>query len=1390
VVKYREITTNSMKADNPIAVNFIGADAGSINVTSGSNIILKGNINNVAGTTAITAQNGASIIQSSANPVITSKSVNLTAGGSVGGVPNPGDTFIGVPVSVALTTINGLRGQLDAHAGNGVVAVSSAADLIIGQVMAAGSVMAGNGSVMLSAGTNITGASASSLIQADRVSLTALTGSIGSVVNGIELAVNTGFTTDQALRPFGDPATTSGITAYYGLSASAAGDINIHARGWANNANATILANSIVSKGGDVKLTTAGQVLDGNPVQQFDKRTYQQLVDYWDTLGLTAGTTNDARRAATITAFEQSQTQAYKQYWQIRDSQPDKGAAFDPTFQVTYVRGTAQYQNLDTYYRNLEIANNGGVVPANIEARVTLDISNQAAADTTRYRTLNTQVGSLTSTFNSSFTYTSTSAEQANLAQGAVWTKKALGFPLSAGALKTVTDTNPVIKDPNVAGRTVTILADAGIGESVVITGSSTPGIRINPTTDPVRDLTDAQKIAIATAERSDLVLTIGGVQLPGNATAAQIAAYNAAVAAGIAATSTDIPLGTEEANMTAVQRAALDAAAVGIASSSGTYLTVLSKRPLNVAASDSFNATVTASTSSSNIDQGKAFVASRGDLALGQLAITDETRIKAIGSLTNAASSSSIRTGNIVLEAATGAIGGVSPLVVNLLPNASITARALNAVNLSALPGSVNGSADAIIDTAYSPNLVTIRAARSILNANDDQLVNVLGGNVVLTADTGSIGTLANSLNVGTSPGGNINATATHGLVDLYGVAGLDFTIGSDLAGTSTRLVAAVDGTIDGPVTAGTDVAMSAGGRLVLTASANVISSAGGVLVDANSLKMLNGSRITAGLGTVQINTVNDALVTGISSGSGDINAISINAGGHLLAATNPTRPFDLSAMAPGAGIKLVAGLGIGDETEADDFAVDQKGSPAGSANLITAVANPLIIRTNAIDVTVTKGDADFVTATKIISGSVTTGAGSINVVAQQDFNVSNLSATQGDVTLTAAGSIAVANVSATGDPSGNKGRVALTANNGALFVGNSKSSGSSRFTATGDVTYGSITSTGTTADPGNISVVSLNGAINGTTLVSAGSASLTGNNITFGSIFAGGRADLLSSGFIHGNSITSVGVLTETAGTDINVANTRAASFEVHTPGSITFGDVTVDVANFAAQVVDIGTLHAAPGSHGPLIFTLTGYQGGQGLRANVFVDAPNGVLMPALREGQADIRTNALDYGIADATIGEWLKLTTPDVVVWDDNRSPRPVLGFDVQLFQPSKSFFLFVNGSRTDTSSVVVQFSERAQVIEERNGEVLEGGSLVRDIDRLLGINNFGSVLLEDDSPDSSGPFFRADALQRFLDRLRDRRVHGPSQGPAVNLKGLASGGSIGAGYQVVVRGGQ
>jgi hypothetical protein len=87
-------------------------------------------------------------------------------------------------------------------------------------------------------------------------------------------------------------------------------------------------------------------------------------------------------------------------------------------------------------------------------------------------------------------------------------------FPISAGALKTITNTNPIIKDPNVSGRNVTLYGGAGLGDSKAAT-------LIDPTTNPAIDLTDAQKVALASAERSDLVLVLGGVGLPANASAA-----------------------------------------------------------------------------------------------------------------------------------------------------------------------------------------------------------------------------------------------------------------------------------------------------------------------------------------------------------------------------------------------------------------------------------------------------------------------------------------------------------------------------------------------------------------------------------------------------------------------------------------------------------------------------------------------------------------------------------------------------------------------------------------------------------------------------------------------------------------------------------------------------
>ena len=108
-----QITTNVLKADNKIGINFIGQDRGVISVTSKSDITLNGAIKNLAGATTITADlyeptqvvvddfvNRRSVIidgdpitssirQGASNPTIISRSINLKATGSVGSLARP-----------------------------------------------------------------------------------------------------------------------------------------------------------------------------------------------------------------------------------------------------------------------------------------------------------------------------------------------------------------------------------------------------------------------------------------------------------------------------------------------------------------------------------------------------------------------------------------------------------------------------------------------------------------------------------------------------------------------------------------------------------------------------------------------------------------------------------------------------------------------------------------------------------------------------------------------------------------------------------------------------------------------------------------------------------------------------------------------------------------------------------------------------------------------------------------------------------------------------------------------------------------------------------------------------------------------------------------------------
>ncbi|AWB50708.1 hypothetical protein HYN69_17915 (plasmid) [Gemmobacter aquarius] len=1125
---YTTITTNSLKANYPIGVNFIGSNTGAINVTSAnSDVVLTSNVNSVAGSASIT---GANIIQGDLSGEIVARGITLAASGSVGGLTDARNVAAPVEAALAvrLTGADAGTGSLSATAASGNVSLLARGKLIVDQISAAGSVLSDKGKVEIYALGAITGKDATAKIQAPRVILTSANGAVGSTADGALLMVNTGFSANPALRPFGDPSLDPlfNPNALLGLTVTASGDIGIRSAGWSGNTDGTILADRVRSSGGDVRLSATGQILDNNPVEGIDQRTYDQLLGYWESLGLLAndaargvdGSVNTAKTANLIKAFETATTASYNQYWQIRGT-----GAYDAAKVVTVDPASSLFRVLDAQFRADAIAS--GAPDAN--AYVTQRIADYEAQKTAEYHRLNGEVGGLTASYDAAYAYTATDAQKASLTDGSVWTERELAFSLAPGALKTVTGTNPVLKDPNVSGRSVTIEAGRGIGETVGA-GTLSPGVAIRGDTDP-RNLTLDQKVALAAAERSDLQLTVGPVRLPVNATTEQIAAYNAAIALGLGApgASTTLLLGAEFTSLTATQQAAFNAAALGLIDPATTVLTVLSKRPLNFDAAETLNIAVPNVTGPTS-DIGAAYLASRGGATLGSISTYGETRIKVFGDIVNA-STSSVRTGTLILESAQGYIG--SPTVALALDprsGASVTARAQNGVNLGF-------AGNAVIDTVFSPKAVKITAQGSILNANNDDLINVLGGEVNLQAVTGTIGTLSRALNVGVSIGGKIVADAL-GSLNLYGAANARFVIGSAMAGSTISLGAFGESTIDGPVETDEAITITAGGRVVLTGLAEVSSTAGTVRIASASLKMLDGAEITAE-GAVTVVTTGDALVTQVTSNSTSATAVSVDAGGRIFSGKSPVT--DITAMATGAGVSLTAGLGIGDKTQANLTA---------DVNTVTDTPNRLRIRTNTLAATATTGDIVLSAETAMTLSNVTATAGGIDVLAASTLSVT-AATSAGDQIFDATGALTFTQLTTTG--SGD-----ITATSDGTVTGGFVTSGGSASLTGSTVGFDTIT-----ADD-DVTLTAVVGPVTGGSVTAGGDIGATGTGVTLGTLDAG--RDVTLDGKTALVDATSV-----TAGGSVDATGTGL------TLGTLDAGvDITLDGKT---ALVDAGSLTA---------------------------------------------------------------------------------------------------------------------------------------------------------------------------------------------------------------------
>ena len=1315
---YTTIKTFSLKANNPIDINFIGYNSAGVQVTSPSNVTLNGPISARNGDVEIAATGaGHSIISNDSGALLTGRRISLEAAASVG-------ASSGAAIQLRMDGVDSGNGALIATAGAGNVNLNAPNGIVIERVTAAGDPVAGNGNVNITVGTDIKSAQnnqsfnpvapvsttipapkKNALINAPRVRLFAGNGDVGSLTD--PLTVNTG--NSLGSRVFGDDVDPD---PHYGLTVLAAGDIGIRSEdwgvaslnAWAGNEDGTMLVDQIVSLGGDILLRTTGQILDNNPIEAVDTRTYAELLGYWNALGLIEGSDeNKAKVALVKETYEQARNINYQSYWEVRATQADGGLVYDPSFQVI----------IEPLSQNYAALVEQGVDIVAYQDRVT-----------DRYHASHANIGELTVTYDDSYVYAldDNPDDEAALLTRSSYTENQLVFKLSPGALKTITGTNPVIKAPNVSGNNVFLEAGVSIGETLDRDPNiaKSGGIDIPGGLLPSQ-LTDAQKIALARAERPDLLIIVGAIGgLPVGATQEQTDAYNDAVNAGVLIGPTTVYLGKNESEMTAGERAVLQAAASGLVDAKELTIKVLSKRPLNFEANEALNVVVTG-VPTAGLDTGSAFLASRGNGLLNSISVAGETRIQAVGPIANVGTGI-VQTGNLILESAQGGIGsGLNPLNLNapvfgplqisLHDGASLIGRAQGDIDLD-MAGTAN------IDTIYSPGDVTVAGETGILNANDDDLINILGRVVTLTAEAGDIGAAERTLNVGVNFGGGITAAAPAGAIYVSGTRVAKFVVTSALAPNAISLLSQTDVVINGPVTTDGQVILNSIGKTSITDRGVVTSNLGNIDVTVGSIQMFDGATLVSQAGTVDVTTtLGDAVLTGVSA-FGDV---TIDVVDRVFAGTTPLRDYDIETTSQDAVVMVIAGLGIGDKTMPNTVSLDWPFDVDNAMGPVTDVANPLIIKTGKIDLEATTGDVNVITPLAIAEAQLNAVAGSIDIAAAAAFHTQSSTSGQ-DVIVVSVGDLTA---DALSGGTSSSGLVNLISTAGALNVGTSTSSGTQTMNALNDVTFTQITTTGALpTDPGNVDGTSTNGAIIGGSIDATGTVQLTGNGIGFDTINAGVDAILVSSKDIIGDTLEAANHADLTAGSetylgDIAINNVSAKTMSFDAKGELKLPDLNVAESVILRGGTITGEITQVPSGPNPLQLTLAGGRGAVGTRATVSVDAPAGLEIGDLFFVDTLLDTTAENVSIANAFVPGSLRLMSPLQTLLFDNRSPLPQYNANVQFYEQSLAFDLDLQGFASTSNAFVVQYNVSADSTEEADLLEFPGAGLVRDTIRTM-----------------------------------------------------------------------
>ena len=308
----------SVKADHTFNINFVGytAENANINITSGKDITLAGNIGNtelykntINAETTLT-EKGTVSISSSAGSLLQSKGMIYAANVSLAAAKDMENISIVAGDTLNLSALNLMSSKDDS-------AQQSLAINVKGSGLAKANVVLGN------MGSVTTGAGGSSMpINSAGEKTTGVTGSVALTVSGVEgnisqavdslivadridLATTNGSIYGQkqadgtvtALRLYAGQAPLGPDTLTASLNASAKGDITLE------QVAGNMRLGRIYSGTGDVSLTASqGSVEDALPYVANDRGTVEEMLVKWRSLGIVAGDSSDAENAAMLAA--------------------------------------------------------------------------------------------------------------------------------------------------------------------------------------------------------------------------------------------------------------------------------------------------------------------------------------------------------------------------------------------------------------------------------------------------------------------------------------------------------------------------------------------------------------------------------------------------------------------------------------------------------------------------------------------------------------------------------------------------------------------------------------------------------------------------------------------------------------------------------------------------------------------------------------------------------------------------------------------------------------------------------------------------------------------------------------------------------------------------------